>query len=68
MKLDVVTIFPDYLAPLKLSLLGKAQDEGLLEINVHDLRAHATDNHHSVDGTPYGGGPARMWGADSLPC
>ena len=56
MKLDVVTIFPDYLAPLKLSLLGKAQDEGLLEINVHDLRAHATDNHHSVDDTPYGGG------------
>jgi tRNA (guanine37-N1)-methyltransferase len=67
MKLDVVTIFPDYLAPLKLSLLGKAQDEGLLEINVHDLRAHATDNHHSVDDTPYGGGAgmvmkAEVWG------
>ena len=56
MKLDVVTIFPDYLTPLKLSLLGKAQEEGLLEIQVHDLRAHATDNHHSVDDTPYGGG------------
>ena len=67
MKLDVVTIFPEYLAPLKLSLLGKAQNEGLLEINVHDLRAHATDNHHSVDDTPYGGGAGmvmlpEIWG------
>ena len=56
MRLDVVTIFPEYLSPLKLSLLGKAQEEGLLEINIHDLRAHAMDNHHSVDDTPYGGG------------
>ena len=68
MKLDVVTIFPEYLAPLKLSLLGKAQNEGLLEINVHDLRAHASDNHHSVDDTPYGGGAgmvmkAEVWGS-----
>jgi len=68
MKLDVVTIFPDYMAPLKLSLLGKAQDEGLLQINIHDLRAHAKDNHHSVDDTPYGGGAgmvmkAEIWGA-----
>jgi len=68
MKLDVVTIFPDYLTPLKLSLLGKAQDEGLLEINVHDLRVHASDNHHSVDDTPYGGGAgmvmkAEVWGS-----
>ena len=73
MKLDVVTIFPEYLAPLKLSLLGKAQEEGLLEINIHDLRAHATNNHHSVDDTPYGGGAgmvmkAEVWGSalDSL--
>jgi len=68
MKLDVVTIFPEYLAPLKLSLLGKAQEEGLLEINIHDLRAHATNNHHSVDDTPYGGGAgmvmkAEVWGS-----
>jgi tRNA (guanine37-N1)-methyltransferase len=68
MKLDVITIFPDYLSPLKLSLLGKAQDEGLLQINIHDLRVHAKDNHHSVDDTPYGGGAgmvmkAEVWGA-----
>ena len=40
MKIDVISIFPEYLAPLELSLLGKAQDKGLLEINVHDLRSH----------------------------
>lgn len=67
MKIDVITIFPEYLAPLKLSLLGKAQSEGLVDINVHDLREHATDNHHSVDDTPYGGGAgmvmkAEVWG------
>jgi len=67
MKIDVISIFPEYLAPLELSLLGKAQDKGLLEINVHDLRAHTSDNHHSVDDTPYGGGAgmvmkAEVWG------
>ena len=73
MKIDVISIFPEYLAPLELSLLGKAQDKGLLEINVHDLRAHTSDNHHSVDDTPYGGGAgmvmkAQIWGdaLDSL--
>lgn len=67
MKIDVISIFPEYLAPLELSLLGKAQDKGLLEISVHDLRANAKDNHNSVDDTPYGGGAgmvmkAQVWG------
>lgn len=67
MKIDVISIFPEYLAPLELSLLGKAQDKGLLNITVHDLRAHTSDNHHSVDDTPYGGGAgmvmkAQIWG------
>ena len=56
MKIDVISIFPEYLAPLQLSLLGKAQSAGLLEINVHNLRDHATGVHGSVDDTPYGGG------------
>ena len=56
MKIDVVTIFPDYLAPLGLSLPGKARDKGLLEVAVHDLRQWTTDRHHTVDDTPYGGG------------
>ena len=56
MRIDVVSIFPDYLAPLALSLIGKARQDGLLELNVHDLRDFTTDRHRSVDDTPYGGG------------
>ncbi|MFV0461915.1 MAG: tRNA (guanosine(37)-N1)-methyltransferase TrmD [Nostocoides sp.] len=56
MRIDIVTIFPDYLAPLKLSLIGKARREGLLDIRVHDLRASTHDRHHSVDDAPFGGG------------
>ena len=56
MRIDVISVFPDYLAPLSLSLPGKAQASGLLEIAVHDLRDWSTDKHHSVDDTPYGGG------------
>ncbi len=56
MRIDVVSIFPDYLAPLSLSLPGKAQAKGLLDLRVHDLRAWADDKHRTVDDTPYGGG------------
>lgn len=56
MRIDVVTIFPDYLAPLDLSLPGKARDKGLLDLHVHDLRQWTTDRHRTVDDTPYGGG------------
>ena len=56
MRIDVVTIFPEYLAPARLSLLGKAQSAGLISVQVHDLREHATDRHNTVDDTPYGGG------------
>ena len=56
MRIDVVTIFPDYLAPLELSLAGKARDKGLLDIRVHDLRQWTHDRHRTVDDTPYGGG------------
>lgn len=56
MRLDVVTIFPDYLAPLDLSLIGKARRDGLLDLRVHDLRDFAHDRHRSVDDTPFGGG------------
>lgn len=56
MRIDVVSIFPEYLAPLELSLIGKARQDGLLELNVHDLRTYTTDRHRTVDDTPYGGG------------
>lgn len=67
MKIDAVTIFPDYFAPLQLSLLGKAQEQGLVEVEVHDLRAFSNDNHNTVDDTPYGGGAGmvmlpEVWG------
>ena len=56
MRIDVVTIFPDYLDPLRLSLIGKARDDGLLDVRVHDLRRWTSDRHRTVDDTPYGGG------------
>jgi tRNA (guanine37-N1)-methyltransferase len=55
-RIDVVTIFPDYLAPLDLSLAGKARESGLIDIRVHDLRQWTHDRHRTVDDTPYGGG------------
>ncbi len=56
MKIDVLSIFPDYLAPLELSLPGRARAKGLLDIAVHDLRAFTHDRHRTTDDTPYGGG------------
>lgn len=56
MKIDVISIFPEYLEPLNLSLLGKAQSSGIVNLQVHNLRDFTTDNHHTVDDTPYGGG------------
>jgi tRNA (guanine37-N1)-methyltransferase len=55
-RIDVVTIFPEYLQPLGVSLLGKARERGLLDVRVHDLRSWTTDVHRTVDDTPYGGG------------
>ncbi|AOW94476.1 tRNA (guanosine(37)-N1)-methyltransferase TrmD [Rhodococcus sp. WMMA185] len=60
MRLDVVTIFPEYLEPLRTALLGKAIDKGLLSVEVHDLRNWAHDVHKAVDDSPYGGGPGMV--------
>jgi tRNA (guanine37-N1)-methyltransferase len=67
-RIDIVSIFPDYLAPLELSLVGKASRAGLLDIAVHDLRRWTRDRHRTVDDTPYGGGAGMVmrpepWGA-----
>ena len=67
MRIDVVTIFPEYLEPLQAALLGKAVDKGILEFGVHDLRQWTYDVHHAVDDAPYGGGPGmvmkpQVWG------
>jgi len=60
MRLDVVSIFPDYLAPLDLSLVGRARSAGLIQLQVYDLRAWTSDVHRTVDDTPYGGGPGMV--------
>lgn len=60
MRLDVVTIFPDYLSPLRQSLLGKAIERGQVELGVHDLRQWTDDVHRTVDDSPYGGGPGMV--------
>jgi tRNA (guanine37-N1)-methyltransferase len=60
MRIDVITIFPDYLTPLRLSLLGRAQESGLVDLRVHDLRTWTHDRHRTVDDTPYGGGPGMV--------
>ncbi len=67
MRIDVVTIFPDYLDPLRQSLPGKAIEAGIVDVAVHDLRRWTHDVHRSVDDSPYGGGPgmvmkAPVWG------
>jgi tRNA (guanine37-N1)-methyltransferase len=56
MKIDVVSIFVDYFQPLRLSLVGKAIEKGIVDLQVHDLRAWTSDRHRTVDDTPYGGG------------
>lgn len=56
MRIDVVSIFPTIFDALEVSLLGKARQSGLLDVNVHDLRDYTHDRHRTVDDTPYGGG------------
>ena len=56
MRIDIVTIFPDFFGVLDISLLGKARERGIIELGVHDLRDHTHDRHRTVDDTPYGGG------------
>ncbi|UVS81121.1 tRNA (guanosine(37)-N1)-methyltransferase TrmD [Actinokineospora sp. UTMC 2448] len=67
MRVDVLTIFPEYLEPLRAALLGRAIERGLFSIEVHDLRKWTHDVHRAVDDSPYGGGPGmvmkpQVWG------
>jgi tRNA (guanine37-N1)-methyltransferase len=66
-RIDVITIFPEYLAPARAALLGKAIERGLISLDVHDLRDWTHDVHRAVDDSPYGGGPGmvmkpQVWG------
>jgi tRNA (guanine37-N1)-methyltransferase len=65
LRIDVVTIFPDYFgSPLGVSLIGKAAVRGDIEFGVHDLRHWAADIHHTVDDVPFGGGPGMVMKPD----
>ena len=60
MRVDVVTIFPEFFGPLDVSLLGKARERGIVDVRVHDLRTYTSDVHRTVDDTPFGGGPGMV--------
>lgn len=60
MRIDVITIFPEYLAPARISLIGRAVADGIIDLRVHDLRMWTHDRHRTVDDTPYGGGPGMV--------
>ncbi|MBE5735356.1 MAG: tRNA (guanosine(37)-N1)-methyltransferase TrmD [Clostridiales bacterium] len=60
MKIDVLTLFPEMFAPLKTSLIGKAQDKNLVDINIVDFREYSTEKHKKVDDYPYGGGAGML--------
>ncbi len=76
MRIDIITIFPDYFGPvspdgrvggsgpLGVSLIGKAGSRGDIDFRVHDLRRWTTDIHHTVDDTPFGGGPGMVMKPD----
>jgi tRNA (guanine37-N1)-methyltransferase len=59
-RIDIITIFPEYFGPLSVSLIGKAAERGDIQFGVHDLRGWASDVHRSVDDSPYGGGPGMV--------
>lgn len=67
MRFDILTIFPDILdSYLSESILGRAQQNGLVDIRTHDIRKHASDKHHTTDDKPYGGGPGMVMKAGPI--
>ena len=60
MRIDAITIFPEYFDALNLSLLGKARDNNLIQFEAHDLRSYTSDKHKTVDDSPYGGGAGML--------
>src|SRR6476619_8002631 len=67
MRIDVFTIFPEYLeGPLGLSLIGRARERGLVDLRLHDPRDHTDDRHRTVDDAPFGGGPGMVMRPEPL--
>ena len=67
MRIDVLTLFPDaFRGPLDVSIIKRAREDGLLELQIHDIREHAADRHKSVDDYPFGGGQGMVMRVDVL--
>ena len=64
MRIDIISIFPDYFGVLDVSLMGKARQSGIIDVAVHDLRDFTSDRHRTVDDTPYGGGAGMVMKAE----
>jgi tRNA (guanine37-N1)-methyltransferase len=64
MRIDAISIFPDFFQVLDISLLGKAKAQDLLSVNIHDLRDFTDDKHKTVDDTPFGGGAGMLMKAE----
>jgi tRNA (guanine37-N1)-methyltransferase len=63
-RIDIITIFPEYFAPLNVSLIGKAAERGDITFTLHDLRDWTYDVHRTVDDSPFGGGPGMVMKPD----
>ena len=66
MRIDIVSLFPEYFEPLHLSLVGKARRDHIFDIHVHDLRQWGVGPHRQMDDTPYGGGPGMVMKAEPV--
>lgn len=66
MRIDIISIFPEYFMPLNVSVIGKAVRERLVDVRCHDLRSFAVDRHRTVDDAPFGGGPGMVMNAPVL--
>ena len=64
MRINIVTIFPEFFGVLDVSLLGKARERGIIDVGVHDLRDFTHDKHHTVDDAPFGGGAGMVLKAE----
>ena len=67
MKIDIMTLFPEMInAVMRESIIGRAQDKGLVEVKATNIRDYALDKHHKADDAPYGGGRGQVMLAEPL--
>lgn len=66
MNIDILTIFPEMFAPLRMSMLARAEDKGLLSVALHNIRDYSQDKHRKTDDYPFGGGPGLLMTCDPI--